>query len=85
MSVRITDTERQVRAIVARKLNMDPDQIPLGESLLEGLGLDSFSIMTLVLEIEEAFPSANLSDQAILELPTLRDVAAFIDRELVDT
>jgi len=83
--MRITDTEGQVRAIVARKLNMDPDQIPLGESLLEGLGLDSFSIMTLVLEIEEAFPSINLSDEAILELPTLRDLAAFIDRELGDT
>jgi len=83
--MRITDTEGQVRAIVARKLNMDPDQIPLGESLLEGLGLDSFSIMTLVLEIEEAFPSINLSDEAILELPTLSDLAAFIDRELGDT
>ena len=83
--MRITDTERQVRAIVARKLNMDPEQIPLGESLLEGLGLDSFSIMTLVLEIEEAFPSINLSDEAILELPTLSDLAAFIDRELGDT
>ncbi len=85
MIVRITDTERQVRAIVARKLNMDPEQIPLGESLLEGLGLDSFSIMTLVLEIEESFPSVNLSDQAILELPTLSDVAAYIDRALGDT
>ncbi len=83
--MRITDTEGQVRAIVARKLNMDPEQIPLGESLLEGLGLDSFSIMTLVLEIEEAFPSINLSDEAILELPTLSDLAAFIDRELGDT
>lgn len=85
MSVQITDTERQVRAIVARKLDMDTDQVPLGESLLEGLGLDSFSIMTLVLEIEESFPSINLSDQAILELPTLRDLAAYIDRELGDT
>lgn len=85
MSIRITDTERQVRAIVARKLDMDTDQVPLGESLLEGLGLDSFSIMTLVLEIEESFPSVNLSDQAILELPTLRDLAAYIDRELGDT
>ena len=85
MSVRITDTERQVRAIVARKLNMEPDQVPLGESLLEGLGLDSFSIMTLVLEIEESFPSVNLSDQAILELPTLSALAAYIDRELGNT
>ena len=77
-----TSTERRLQAIVAPKLDIDPDQVPLDQSLLDDLGLDSFTIMSVILEIEEAFAPVTLSDTPLEELLTLRDVAAYIDGEL---
>jgi len=77
-----TPTERALQEIVAKTLEIDPDGVELGHALLEDMGLDSFSIMTLMLEIETAFPPVSLSDKSFEELRTLRDVADYIDQTL---
>jgi acyl carrier protein len=82
MSISITPTERKLQAIVAPKLRVSPEQVPLDKSLLEDLNLDSFDLMTVILEIEEAFAPVTISDKSAEELLTLRDLAAYIDREL---
>jgi acyl carrier protein len=82
MSSSITPTERKLQAIVAPKLRVSPEQVPLDKSLLEDLNLDSFDLMTVILEIEEAFAPVTISDKSAEELLTLRDLAAYIDREL---
>jgi acyl carrier protein len=82
MSISITPTERKLQAIVAPKLRVSPEQVPLDKSLLEDLNLDSFDLMTVILEIEEAFAPVTISDKSAEELLTLRDLAAYIDSEL---
>lgn len=82
MSISITPTERKLQAIVAPKLRVSPEQVPLDKSLIEDLNLDSFDLMTAILEIEEAFSPVTISDKSAEELLTLRDLAAYIDREL---
>jgi acyl carrier protein len=82
MSISITPTERKLQAIVAPKLRVSPEQVPLDKSLIEDLNLDSFDLMTVILEIEEAFAPVTISDKSAEELLTLRDLAAYIDREL---
>ncbi len=82
MSISITSTERKLQAIVAPKLRVSPEQVPLDKSLIEDLNLDSFDLMTAILEIEEAFAPVTISDKSAEELLTLRDLAAYIDREL---
>lgn len=76
----MTPTELRLQSIVAEKLKIDPSRVPLDKSIGDDLGLDSFDIMAIILEIEQAFPSISLSDEAAQNLKTLRDVAAYIDK-----
>ncbi len=77
----LTPTERRLQQIVAARLQLDPAQVPLDQAWRDDLGLDSFDLMSIVLEIEEAFAPASLSDQAARDLRTLREVAAYLDSQ----
>ena len=77
-----TPTELKLQRIVAAKLKIEPERVPLDRSLTDDLGLDSFDVMGVILEIEEAFAPAVLSDEAAQELKTLREVAAYLDQQL---
>jgi acyl carrier protein len=79
-----TPTELKLQRLVAARLKVEPERVPLDQSLTDDLGLDSFDVMGVILEIEEAFTPATLSDEAAQELKTLRQVAAYLDRELAD-
>ncbi|MBI3242248.1 MAG: acyl carrier protein [Chloroflexi bacterium] len=79
-----TSTELQLQQLVAAKLKVGPERVPLDQSLMDDLGLDSFDVMSVILEIEEAFAPATLSDEAAQELKTLREVAAYIDEQLAN-
>ncbi len=76
-----TPTEQKLQTIVAHKLKSSPDQVPLDQSLLEDMGLDSLDVMSAILEIEEAFAPVKISDRAVDEVKTLRELAAYIDGE----
>ena len=77
-----TPTEQKLQSIVAAKLQVAPDQVPLDASLMDDLSLDSFDLMSVILEIEEDFAPVTISDKSAEELRTLREVAAYIDHEL---
>ena len=76
-----TPTEQRLQALVAERLKIGPRRVPLDQSLLEDLGLDSFDVMGIILEIEEAFAPVTISDKSAEDLKTLREVAAFIDAQ----
>lgn len=76
-----TPTEQKLQAIVAPRLKLLPEQVPLDQSLVEDLSLDSFDIMEVILEIEETFTPVSIADRSAEELMTLRDVAHYIDSE----
>ena len=78
----VTPTEQKLQSIVAAKLQVAPDQVPLDASLMDDLSLDSFDLMSVILEIEEEFAPVTVSDKSADELRTLREVAAYIDHEL---
>ncbi len=74
--------EQTLQTIVAPKLKVAPEQVPLDQSLMDDLCLDSFDLMAVILEIEQVFAPVTISDKAADELTTLRDVAAYVDRVL---
>lgn len=82
MSIASTPTERKLQAIVAVKLKVPAEQVPLDKSLIEEMNLDSLDLLTAILEIEETFAPVTISDKSAEELLTLREVAAYIDGEL---
>ena len=77
-----TPTEQKLQSIVAAKLQFAPEQVPLDASLMDDLSLDSFDLMSVILEIEEDFTPVTISDKSAEELRTLREVAAYIAHEL---
>ncbi len=77
-----TPTEQKLQSIVAAKLQVTPDQVPLDASLMDDLSLDSFDLMAVILEIEEDFAPITISDKSAEELRTLREVADYIDHQL---
>ena len=77
-----TPTEQKLQSIVAAKLQVAPNQVPLDVSLMDDLSLDSFDLMAIILEIEEDFAPVTISDKSAEELRTLREVATYIDHEL---
>lgn len=82
MDAAATFTEQKLQAIVASRLKLPPEQVPLDQSLVEDLSLDSFDVMEVILEIEETFAPVTIADKSAGELMTLREVAHYIDREL---
>ena len=78
----MTPTEHKLQAIVAARLKLDPAKVPLDQSLTDDLGLDSFDVMGVILEIETAFAPVSLADEAAQNLRTLRQVAVYIDQQL---
>ena len=77
-----TPTEQKLQAIVAPRLKLLPEQVPLDQSLVEDLSLDSFDVMEVILEIEETFAPVSIAGKSAEELMTLREVAQYIDSEL---
>ena len=77
----MTPTELKLQTLVAAKLKIDPDHVPLDLALSDDLGLDSFDVMAIILEIEQAFPPVSLSDEAAQNLKTLRELAGYIDKQ----
>lgn len=82
MGIATTPTEQKLQAIVASKLRIPSEQVPLDQSLFDDLGLDSFDMMAVILEIEKTFAPVTMADKSAEELMTLREVAVYIDREL---
>ena len=77
-----TLTERHLQGLVAPRLDVDPDRVPLDEPFMAAIGLDSFDAMEVVLDIEAAYERVDLSDPEARDLATLREVAAYIDRRM---
>lgn len=82
MSVATTPTEQKLQSIVATRLKISPEEVPLDKSLIEDMGLDSFDMMAVILEIEETFAPVSIADKSAEEMVTLREVACYIDEEL---
>jgi len=77
----MTPTESKLQQIVAAKLKVKPEQVPLDKSFIEDIGLDSFDLMSIIIEIEEVFPHISLAADEAQALKTLKEVAAYIDHQ----
>lgn len=76
------DIEEELQELVAKRLKIEPEKVPLDQNFFSDMGLDSFTIMEVILDIEEAYYPVSLADKTAEELTTLREVAAYIDQAL---
>jgi acyl carrier protein len=75
-----TATERRLQEIAAQRLKVRPEEVPLDQDLLEELPLDSLDVAAVIAEVDDEFAPVRVAESPG-ELRTLRDVAAYIDRE----
>lgn len=66
-----------VRARLAEELNVSEEQVRTDFDL-QGLGLSSISLMSLVYELEDELDIV-LEDQALLEVRTIDDLLALVE------
>lgn len=66
--------------LVARKTSVDPGRVQPDSRLID-FGIDSVKAMELVVELEQAFDLA-IDDQDLVDMETLGDIAAYVERRL---
>ena len=77
LDTQYTDIEERLRKMVAAKLKVPPEEIPLDTFLLDD-AMDSMDRASLILEIEEEFAPVSLSAMEASEVRTIADLAALI-------
>jgi acyl carrier protein len=69
--------EYKIRDIVCQQLDIEPEQVNMGDVFVEDLGVDSLSAMEIVLALEEEF-EIDIPDGDADKLLTLRDAVEYI-------
>lgn len=75
MSSEQLQTEEKLRSMIAAKLKILPENVPMDVPIIAELGLDSIEVIQFLLEVEEQFPSFSFADPAQSDLKTLRELA----------
>jgi acyl carrier protein len=75
MSAEQLQTEEQLRSMIAAKLKIPPEDVPMDVPIVAELGLDSIEVIKFLLEVEERFPPFSFADTSQSDLKTLRELA----------
>ncbi len=68
----------QIREIISKEVHIDPDIIQLETNIVEELGADSLTLVTIVMEIEETL-GISIPDEVAYSIKTPKDVIDYID------
>ena len=70
----------EVKAILAKQLRRDPEQITLDSDIKKDLGADSLDILQLLMRMEDDYGIV-IPDQELAGFKTVGDVVAFLDKQ----
>ncbi len=73
----MSDTEQRVRAIIAKHLEVDLQDVKPEASFINDLGADSLAIVELVLAFEEEF-ELDIPDDQTEKIVTVQDAVDYI-------
>ncbi len=69
----------KVRELLAEQLEVSEDEISMDTHIVDDLGADSLDVVELITSLEEEY-SIVITDEAIRELYTVREVVEFIEK-----
>lgn len=67
----------QVREIMTRYVELEPEQIQMDSKLAEELGLTSFAVMSMMGDFEEEF-GITVDESELTDIHTVGDIMAYI-------
>jgi len=71
-------TEKKVKEILGKQLNVDVAKIGNETNIATDLGADSLDLVEILMSLEDEF-SISIPDEAIPEIKTVGDLVSYID------
>jgi acyl carrier protein len=69
----------EVRALIAKELNIKEEDIKIDSKITEDLGADSLDAVELIMAIEEKF-DVQVSDEAAQNIIRVRDIVEYLEK-----
>lgn len=67
----------KLKAIISEYAGIEADKISEDMRLVRDIGLDSFALISMVMDIEKTF-DVNISDEDLSKFQTLKDVVGYL-------
>lgn len=68
----------KIRDLIVSRTNLSESIVTMQASLKDDLGLDSFDLAELGMELEDAF-TVTISDEELIAFHTVRDIVTFME------
>lgn len=69
----------KLKDIIVEQLSVEEDDVTLEANIQDDLGADSLDIVDLIATIEDEF-DVSIPDEAVEEIKTVGDIAAYIEK-----
>ena len=69
----------KLKNIIVEQLSVEEDDVTLEANIQDDLGADSLDIVDLITTIEDEF-EVSIPDEAVEEIKTVGDIAAYIEK-----
>ena len=73
----------KLRELLCEQLEIDEDKITMDTHIVDDLGADSLDVVELLMSLEDEY-DITITDDAVRELYTVREVVEFVERLLDD-
>ena len=69
----------QIRDVLAKQFEIDPESITMDTSLIDDIGADSLDVVELIMSLEDNYGIA-ISDEDAAELYTVRRIVEYLEK-----